>query len=773
VSKAVNIVGRILLSLFLLTLYSVSVVSGKGLFPLKNTLPSRDTLLLRDTLITTDSLKLKGTFRVRDSLQVADSLKLVDSLAIKLPLQGRERRDSIRAKRDSIRWEQPRILESYAIPDSMRYKRMVLWNNDTRFNNISMVENDTSYNHFFQTLPFLNSDVGATHLGVTGSAVKSHNYFLQERFAIFEHFEPYLPYSYLPETLPYYNVKSPNTQFGYWGTLLANTDKEESNIKLMHTQNLSPELNLSFLYRRYGANGQTQRESTDNRTVLFSTNYLGKRYLLHAGYIYQGVKRDESGGIIDDRMVLDTTLEDSKDLEYILRNASNVLKRNSFYLSHSYGIPIKWGKKRGDTLQIESNLPADSLAVLEELKALQDSLPSSQLGSREGVTSLSEGTVTYFGHSFEYSSYHKKYIDQIDLSDTKAREFYNNRFLLSQTNSFDSIRVSSLENRAYIRIQPWAQEAIVSKLDGGAGYQIMNIYNFQRSFYTSGRDNDTYNNLYLYFGAEGRFRKYFQWDANSRYYLAGYWGGNLSFDANIKISLYPKGHSQAITIRGSFELENRTPSWFATQYHSNHYSWVNNSFHQTVESRVKGQIDIPKYKLALFGGYSLLSQPIYYGIQGLPAQYNGTISILSLYAQKNFKLAFLHFDNRVLFQLSSNNEIVPLPKLSANLRYYIEHEVVRGVLSVQLGANMAFNTAWYAQAYNPALGIFHNQNERKIGDFPYVDLFANLQWKRTSIFVKYLNVGQSWANGDYFSALHYIRPQKVVQFGIHWPFYLH
>lgn len=94
-------------------------------------------------------------------------------------------------------------------------------------------------------------------------------------------------------------------------------------------------------------------------------------------------------------------------------------------------------------------------------------------------------------------------------------------------------------------------------------------------------------------------------------------------------------------------------------------------------------------------------------------------------------------------------------------------------MQMQIGANGIFNTAWYAPAYNPVLGVFHNQNERKYGNCPYIDAFVNIQWKRVSVFVKVINVNQGWPckENDYFSADGYINSQRAIKFGISWPFW--
>ena len=100
--------------------------------------------------------------------------------------------------------------------------------------------------------------------------------------------------------------------------------------------------------------------------------------------------------------------------------------------------------------------------------------------------------------------------------------------------------------------------------------------------------------------------------------------------------------------------------------------------------------------------------------------------------------------------------------------------VSKDVMKMQIGANVTGTTQWYAPAYSPALGQFHNQTEEKYGMSPYIDAFVNVQWKRATIFVKLVNAGMGWPleSADYFSAHHFIRPQRALKFGIWWPFYL-
>lgn len=189
-------------------------------------------------------------------------------------------------------------------------------------------------------------------------------------------------------------------------------------------------------------------------------------------------------------------------------------------------------------------------------------------------------------------------------------------------------------------------------------------------------------------------------------------------------------------------------------------------------TKLEGKISIPDYDLEASVGYALLKNNIYLDSLAEARQNTEAMSIFSAYARKDFKLGILRLENRLLFQLSSKDEIVPLPKLALNLRYYLQFVAVKNVLQMQIGADMTYNTKFYKQAYAPELGLFYNQRSQEYGKQPYIDAFINMQWKRASIFVKVENVLQDMTTKDYFSADYYLRPQRSIRLGIFWPFYI-
>ena len=695
------------------------------------------------------------------------------------------RKDSIKAHKDSVIENTPRILETFAFPDSMHYKRIVTWTHDRDFHDIVGLRDqapDSSFNNNFHELPFYKKDLNATWLGVAGSPVQLYDFFEREEEdnAIF--YAPYQIYSYTPQTLPQYNTKTPYTELDYYGTLFANKEKEESNIKILSTQNITPELNIMLQYHRFGSNGMLKNEAVNNRNSVIAANYTGKKYLMHTGFIYNRVKKAENGGIKDLSWIRDTTV-DAREINVYLNNANNDLKKNTIFLDQSYRIPLTFLDKdiRAEKkLRKEEDMKLDSLIASGDTVAIaQYTMSVEQRRARQEETQLdtlkTEITTAFIGHSSEYTVTRKSYKDNISTSDTDARKYFGDRFYLNPTTSADSLRVMKFENKLFIRLQPWTSDAIVSKLDVGLGDKLLNYFSFNPRDYVTGSTNVVQNSVYLYAGAQGQYKKYLLWNAKGKYTFLGHEINDFMIEGNASFSAYPfrRDRLSPMTLNVHFETSLKEPDYYQQHLYTNHYMW-NNDFGKISTTKLEASLDIPRWKMDASFGYGLLSNNIYYDTEGIVRQNSSPMSVISASLRKDFQVWKFHFENQAALQFSSNSEVMPLPLLALNLRYYFEFDVVKNVMKMQIGAHGLYTTKWYAPGYNPVLGVFHNQTDEKFGGCPYIDAFVNIQWKRASIFVKAVNVNMGWPNkqADYFTAAGYINTQRAFKFGITWPFYV-
>lgn len=702
---------------------------------------------------------------VRDSAYIADSIAKFkawyDSLSPRerrkydaeknLPIKMKQM-DSLRKakeeekiRHDSIIEYTPRILEAYAIPDSMQYKRVISWTIDQDFGKLDISEPDTSYRyHFYDEVPFQRNDVNANWLGMTGSPAMYYNYFLRKSDEGVEFYDALESWSYSPRTIRQYNTKTPFTELAYYGTLLSTRSKEADNLHLFTTQNITPAFNFSILFNRFGGEGILNREKNVNNTFALQTNYLGKRYTNNFGYIRDAVNREENGGLESTYWVRDTSL-DARDMKIMLNKAYSRTVKHTAYLDQEFSIPFSFIKK------IKAKRDSTFVYDADELDR--------------------DITTAYIGHSSEFSIYTREYED--DLTE-KELKYYRDIFYYNPVTSFDSLRVMKLDNKVYIKLQPWSADAALSKLNVGVGDLLLQYYDST----TVMPMNTTRNSIYVYGGVEGQIRNNVFWDARGRFYFAGDYIGNFDVNANAKMVLYPfrRAKKSPLTVGAHFETNLQTPTYYLEHIHTNHFRW-DNSFQKISTTKIQGYVDIPHWKLKAEVGYALLANNIYYNENGIATQNTVPMSVFSASLRKEFALGPFHMDNRLLYQVSSNTDAVPVPTFAVNLKYFFQFWVKRNVMEMQIGVNGWWNTEWYSPAYNPNIGVFYNQKVNTYNNGPYFDIFLNAQWQRVTVFLKYQNFGNGWPMNrpDYFSADRQIVTQSGMdglKLGVYWPFYI-
>ena len=655
----------------------------------------------------------------------------------------RQVKEEAKALKDSITEYKPRILETYALAPKMQYKRIIEWTCDQYFHRLDVREPDTTYNYHFNDYPIFRKDVNATWLGVPGSPVQLYNFFNRESDERVEFYNAQEIWSFSPRTIPNYNTKTPHTELAYYGTILADDAKESDNLHIMTTQNILPELNMTVAYDRFGGGGILDSETTTNKTFSARLNYLGRKYMGHFGYIYNMVDRKENGGIQDRMWVRDTTIE-AREIPVHLKNATSHIVKHTWYLNQQYRIPFEFLKRIG--------APKDTTAAQTPADTLDRDV-----------------TTAFIGHISEWSRYYRLYSDHTDpYSRTRYYDIYNYGW-----NSADSLGTMKLDNKLFLRLQPWGSEGIVSKLDVGLGDELRHYFDS-----TSLRPTrHVENSVYAYAGAEGQFQKYFFWDARARLNVLGAKLGDMEIDGGVNLNFFPfrRARTSPISLTGRFSTTMLTPDYYQRVLNTNHFSWEND-FSKISTTKIRARIDIPRWKLSAEAGYALLANYTFYDTLGIVRQHNGAISVISAALNKELVAGPMHFDNRLLFQYSSNPDVLPLPTLAVNLRWFIQFDIQPGVMQMQLGANGYWNTKWYSPAWNPALGVFYNQNKNLYNNGPYMDLFMNIQWKHLCLYVKYQNVGRGWPmeRKDYFTADGYtytVDGMNGLKLGMFWPFY--
>ena len=655
--------------------------------------------------------------------------------------EGMEDADTTATKKKRER----KPLESYYFTDTVRALPNWKWNVDRYYNRVNIMPLDTTLADWRIDYVFYRKGVGDMALGGLGQSSQPVNWFDRSQDRDFTFARGYDAYTARIENVPFYNSKKPLTNLTY----LESGQKRyrEEHFELVHSQNITPSLSANVSYKARSTMGRYDWQRTKNHALSVGAAYTGKRYSVHAAYMNNMVDTRENGGVVGEWAIADTVFEMPSGVPMRLASseAHNHYRNHSVFVKQAYAIPF------------------------------------------ERVTeydfSIADLSAMYIGHQFEYSSWSKVYTDkkgtytnergnyneETDKWEEVTGEYYEDWFINPETTR-DSISERLISNKIFVQVQPWDRYGAVSTIDGGVGFDIHTYSYLRLNDYVRGNmTRDKRTSWYIYGAASGMIKRYADWRADVKYHPSGYRGGDLSVGAEITLRAFIREHPLILT--GRFRQELRSPSYWHENLFSNHYVWFN-SFGKESETRFEVSFSVPDIALELGAWQGVVKNMIYNGNDSRVAQNPGIVSLTSLYARKDFRIAGFHLDHRALVQITSDEHVLPVPTFSAYLSYYYEFWVKRDVLRVQVGLDGRFNTAYYAPGYNPALSAFYNQREVKIGNYPYIDAFISAKWKRMRILLKVQHLNMNlFGNGEYFQVARYPLNPRMFKLGISWSFY--
>ena len=633
-------------------------------------------------------------------------------------------------------------LESFYFDDSTRARRIFSWNVSLDNNNIALSEMDTTIADFQRDYPFMRQGVGSASLGNLGGATIPLDYFARPQFRNFSFVQAWAAYLQTPDRILFYNARMPYTNVSY--QMSGQRTKEEQLFHAVISQNISPSSSVNLDYNSDGMKGQYERQKALDRYFSANFAHTGKRYAIHGGYIYNVGDIQENGGIVDTRDITDTVMDMTENIPVRLdaaADARNRYKGHTFYWTQSYGIPLRRQRMSDDL-------------------------------------TLSKIPTVFVGQSFQYTVFKKVYSDAVKmpLTDGSGPEpdtqpFYD-RFYIDSNGTNDSVRQAMTDVKFFMQLQPYNRNGALGLVTAGIGDEHDSYYYYVPEAYREsyGRGGkQSRNSVYAYGKLEGAVSRYMRWTADAKLHLIGYRSGDFDAGGRLSLSAYIK--DKPLTLDASVRFTLREPDFWQQNYFSNHYAW-SNRFSKEKSTLISATFRIPDVGLELGGSYALTQDKVYYGLQVVPEQYGDMLNVMGLYLRKDFRIGGLHLNHRALMQWSSNQTVAPVPLLSACLSYFFGFDAVKNILHLQIGIDGRYNTAYYAYAYNPAIGQFYTQDRVKLGNYPSLDAFAAAKWKRLRLLVKLQHWNCNLFGGNrYFEVVNYPQNRMMLKIGLSWSFY--
>lgn len=625
------------------------------------------------------------------------------------------------------------------------------WVIDPLYGDRQEVDVDT-LRHLFQNADHNEGMTGHYNsLSNMGSPRQSRLY-MERSTPVYLFLQPFDQFYVPTEAFRFYNTKSPymNLTYQWAGSRTSGDD----HFQAVYTRNAGKRFNFGGLYHYIYGKGYYDHQATSFMNGTYWMSYLGDRYDFHFYYTHNFMKMGENGGIADDRYI--TNPEDqpqryaSNDIPTRLSSTWNRQEHDIVYFNQRYHV----GFTRTDS---------------DSVRGVHDTFVP----------------VTTFFHTLQVGSFRKNYKSYEDPLGT----YYAQKYMPGDSTNVRD-KMMQIDNYFGLTLHEGFNRYAVAGLSAYVGFKHRRFNMPDVEVSSSG---DSLQTRYKYSisdvvvgGRISRTRgRYLHYNAGAEFVVAGDDAAEFNAYAHGELNIPVLADTARLSVDAT--LSSMNPDDYFEHYHSKYAWWDMNASKET-RSRIEAALEYPRTHTTLrFGvenvkNFSYLvneATPVYatdgtvenYLQHVTSRQCSDNVQVLSATLQQNFRLGILHLDNEVTWQTSSNKDVLPLPTLNLYHNLYIDFMVAH-VLHCELGADLTYFSQYYAPDYSPAVGLFVNQtssNKMKIGNYPLVSAYANLQLKRTRFYVQYYHANQS--SGHSFWAPHYPMNPSGVRFGISWNFY--
>jgi hypothetical protein len=252
------------------------------------------------------------------------------------------------------------------------------------------------------------------------------------------------------------------------------------------------------------------------------------------------------------------------------------------------------------------------------------------------------------------------------------------------------------------------------------------------------------------------------------YIFDGYNDGDQRYGGKVAYRIGKGGKGGKLSLSGERNL--LSAPWTATYFYGNYYRW-NYSFDK--QDIIQASLKYQYTRLSAEIKWTNLYHLIYFNEFAHPTQHSGNaINVFALTVKKDFKFGKLfRVDNKVLLQYCDNDAIVRVPLLAASQAYYFTFRMFKKALGVQTGIEAWYNTPYFADAWMPATRQFYLQNESKVGNYVYIDVFLNLQIKSAFLFLALDHANAGLWSYKYYTTPHHPATDRSFRFGVKWSFH--
>ena len=640
------------------------------------------------------------------------------------------------------------------------------------------------------------------------------------------------PYSFVykaPDQLHYTNTLSPITNLSY-DNCGDKTDGED-HLEAKFAVNAGKRIGLGFDLNYAYARGYFSNQPVSHFGATIYGSYIGDQYNLHAMFSAYHQKATENGGITDDEYIvhpeaIDQSFNDN-EIPTVLSNNWNRNDNLHFFLSHRYNIGFyrkvpmteaeikarkfayesekekEQAKQKGkkeptfagrpkDAAVVGAEPPRDSTAIdttrikvdsQEKLDSLL--LAEKQKQAEEDSTMKKEFVpVTSIIHTLEMNKYDRIYQSYGSPANYYANTYFKKDYTENLDSLYDQTRHLQMKNTLALALLEGFNKWAKAGLKVFATHELRNFEMDELQDELPVLHKVTEHNISIggqLIKSQGHTLHY---NAMAELWAVGEDAGQLKADFNTDLNIPLFGDT--ITLAAHAHFYRLNPTYYQRHYHSKHFWWDNDDLSKETHTRIEGTFSYQKTKTTLRVAIEEIQNYTYLGMNYMKdgenrkylsaaiSQHSSNINMLTAQLRQHLSLGPVNWENVVTYQNSSDKEVLPVPTLNLFTNLYLDFKIAR-VLSVELGACCTFFTEYEAPDFCPQLNQFavqENPDSRvTLGNYPFVDVYANMHLKRARFFIMWNNIAGNMASKNAFLTPHYPINRSVMHLGVSWNFF--
>lgn len=544
------------------------------------------------------------------------------------------------------------------------------------------------------------------------------------------------------DTQRFYNTRIPMTLASY--NFGGGKESTQDRLKADFSGNINSRAQIGALVDYLYSKGSYNYQAAKHLSWGLSGSYIGDRFEFQGFLQHYNAVNKENGGITDDRYITDpaeiqggSTSVDYKTIPTRLSNAHNRLVGTQIYLNSRYKVGFYRDALDGDTVKQEY-VPVSSFIWTLDYKNARHSF------NNENVNEAQE-----FWGNF--------YLDPNGTGDKTKYYSIRNTFGVSLLEGFHKYAKAGLAVFLTHEYRHYTQTA--DTIDRSEPLpEMLTPLPFSSVPATKGEN-------YVWAGAQLARRQghILNYDATGSLGIIGEAAGEVNLDGNIYTHIPLFGDTVNVSAYGHFS--NTNVPYLLKHYISNHFAW-DNDFGKTRRLRAGGSISVPLTSTTVSAGVENVQNLVYFNESALPAQSGSSVQVFSASLRQNFRFGIFNWQNRLTYQTSSDDAVIPLPKFAIYSNMFIQFKVAH-VLDVQFGVDCDYYTKYKSVAYQPATMSFYNQREKDCGNYPFVNAYLNLKLSKTRFYVMFSHVNQGLFGGDnWFSMPGYPLNPRRFQLGL-------